>query len=77
MTNEKWSWNSTEQKAFDVLKESIIKNVSNSYYETQKGAERIVDVGGRSCCHYNTIAKLCYCLCKQDIEFCSKKILTD
>jgi len=44
-TNGKWSWCSTEQKAFDDLKESIVKNVSNSYYDTQKETELIVDAG--------------------------------
>jgi len=45
IANRKWSWSSTEQTAFNNLKENIVKNVSNSYYDTQKETELIVDAG--------------------------------
>lgn len=43
--NRKWSWSTTEQTAFEELKESIVKNVSNVYYDIHKQTELIVDAG--------------------------------
>ncbi|CAI6367348.1 unnamed protein product [Macrosiphum euphorbiae] len=43
--NRKWSWSTTEQTAFEELKESIVKNVSNAYYDIHKQTELIVDAG--------------------------------
>lgn len=41
--NQKWKWGKVEQEAFENLKKLITNNITNSFYDTRKQTELIVD----------------------------------